>query len=127
MSSAPAPPSRVIWATRGRSWGFRFLLDGGFADPLPEYERAFAGLAEELNVWHREPDCVALRFSDPIGRRDRAGRTIPHEFVILGDRANTIVSLASGIEQVWPVVEATYATIWEREAPPAAGELRVEA
>ena len=24
----------LIWATRGRTWGFRFLLNGGFADPL---------------------------------------------------------------------------------------------
>ena len=127
MSSAQAAPIKVIWATRGRSWGFRFLLDGGFADPLPEYERAFSGLPEELNVWHRQPDRVALRFSDPIGRRDSAGRTIPHEFVILGDRANTIVSLASGVEQVWPLVEATYALIWEREAPPAAGERHIDA
>ena len=23
----------LIWATRGRTWGFRFLRDGGFEEP----------------------------------------------------------------------------------------------
>ena len=31
--------ARLIWATRGRSWGFRFLLKGGLSDPLMAYER----------------------------------------------------------------------------------------
>ena len=32
----------LIWATRGRTWGFRFLRDGGFPDPLPVYDLAFS-------------------------------------------------------------------------------------
>ena len=40
----------LIWATRGRTWGFRFLLDGGQADPLTTYERAFARLPDELTA-----------------------------------------------------------------------------
>ena len=34
----------LIWATRGRTWGFRFLRDGGLEDPLDTYEEAFAGI-----------------------------------------------------------------------------------
>ena len=37
-------PDSVIWATRGRTWGFRFLLDAGLSDPLADYERAFGDL-----------------------------------------------------------------------------------
>ncbi len=31
-----------IWATRGRTWGFRFLRKGGYEDPLGVYEDAFS-------------------------------------------------------------------------------------
>ena len=32
-----------IWATRGRTWGFRFLRTAGRVDPLKLYEAAFRG------------------------------------------------------------------------------------
>ena len=54
----------VVWATRGRSWGFKFLLDGGFADPLQSYDRAFAGTEGESTVCRRVGTHVALRFPD---------------------------------------------------------------
>ena len=61
---------RLIWATRGRSWGFRFLLKGGLSDPLLVYERSFADAKEEPAACHRAAGKVALRFPDPLGRRD---------------------------------------------------------
>ena len=63
-------PERLIWATRGRSWGFRFLLKGGLSDPLLVYERSFADLEDEPATCHRAAGKVALRFPDPLGRRD---------------------------------------------------------
>ena len=42
MSPDPGRLDRLIWATRGRSWGFRFLLNAGLPDPLADYERSFA-------------------------------------------------------------------------------------
>jgi hypothetical protein len=92
VSSDQALPEGLIWATRGRSWGFRFLLDGGMPDPLLEFERVFADLGNEPTAWHRTAGKVALRFSDPLGRRDAAGRIIPHDFVVSGDLANGIQS-----------------------------------
>lgn len=123
MNSAPARPAGLIWATRGRSWGFRFLLDAGFDDPLPEYERAFAGLSDDQSAWRRAGDSVALRFPDPLGRRDSAGRVIPHEFVIFGDMVESIGSVEEGVQWIWPLVEHTYARIWDTDAPPAAEDL----
>ena len=83
MTGAPQEPS-IIWATRGRNWGFRFLLKGGLADPLPAYERAFDQLKDVPSFWRRDRTRAALRFPDPEGRTDAAGRVIPHEFVIVG-------------------------------------------
>jgi len=86
-------PERLIWATRGRSWGFRFLLNGGLSDPLLVYERSFADLEDEPTTCHRSARKVALRFPDPLGRRDASGRIIPHEFVVIGDLADEIESV----------------------------------
>ncbi|WP_156759165.1 hypothetical protein [Microbacterium karelineae] len=102
----------LIWATRGRRWGFRFLRDGGHADPLPVYERAFADAGDDEAVCVRAGDAIALRFPDPEGRRDDAGRVIPHEFVIL-DPPGDIATVAEGIRVVWPLVSDVYARVWD--------------
>lgn len=125
MSSAGDPIDKLIWATRGRSWGFRFLLNGGLPDPLPTYESAFAGLRDDPETWHSAPSGGALRFPDPLGRRDAAGRVIPHEFVLLEDFAMAIASVADGRKHVWPLVADLYARVWEGESPPSQADLRL--
>ena len=54
-----------IWATRGRTWGFRFVRDGGLPDPLVVYDTAFSGVGDEPEAWRRNAETVALRFPDP--------------------------------------------------------------
>lgn len=115
--------SSLIWATCGRSWGFRFLLTGELTDPLPVYDRVFAGLEDEPAAWRRAAGKVALRFPDPLGRKDAAGRVIPHEFVVSGDLADQIESVDDGRQLVWPRVEAVYARVWDAERPPPAADL----
>ncbi len=53
-----------IWATRGRSWGFRFLRDGGLAEPLFVYEKAFESVEPEYRAYRRSGDVTAVRFPD---------------------------------------------------------------
>lgn len=123
MSPDQDLPEGLIWATRGRFWGFRFLLDGGLSDPLLEYERIFADLGDEPTVWRRAAGKVALRFPDPLGRRDAAGRVIPHEFVVFGDFVNDIQSAEEGLQLVWGQVAQAYAQVWDSENPPSATDL----
>jgi hypothetical protein len=112
----------LIWATRGRTWGFRFLLDGGFPDPLPAYDTAFSGVDDAPEVCHRAGERVALRFPDPLGRKDTAGRVIPHEFVVSGSLADEINSVDDGRRLIWhqPGVADEFARIWELPEPPSA-------
>jgi hypothetical protein len=109
----------LIWATRGRTWGFKFLRDGGFPDPLPEYDKAFSGVEDEPEAWRRVAEAVALRFPDPLGRQDVAGRVIPHEFVVFGPLADGIDSVEDGLRLVWPLVADAFARVWDLPKPPS--------
>jgi hypothetical protein len=112
---------KLIWATRGRSWGFRFLADGGFADPLPEYDSCFAGLDGQARVCVHVGDRAVLRFPDPLGRKDAAGRLIPHEFIVYPPQSSKIHSIDDGLRLVWalPQVSFTFARVWSLPEPPA--------
>lgn len=109
----------LIWATRGRTWGFRFLLDGGVPNPLALYESAFVGAEHETALFRRSDSRVTLRLPDPLGRTDSARRLIPHDFVIMGPRATTIGSIDDGFREIWPVVAGAYADVWQGKAPPS--------
>jgi hypothetical protein len=125
VNPAENAPVGLIWATRGRFWGFRFLLDGGLSDPLAAYERAFTNLRDDPAAWLRSAaEEVALRFPDPSERRDVSGRVIPHEFVVFGDLAASINSVEDGLRLLWPLVAEAYAQVWDAEGSPSAQDLR---
>lgn len=102
-----------IWATRGRTWGFRFLLDAGLQDPRTEYLRRFAVVENVMPAYRRDGDVVVARFPDPLGRRDSAGRIIPHEFVVFSPTSNAISSVDDAIRELWPEVAETFDRIWD--------------
>ena len=111
---------RLIWATRGRTWGFWFLEDGGFPDPLVVHDEFFSRVGDESEAWRPFRDAVALRFPDPLGRRDLAGRVIPHEFVVFPPDADRIDSVEAGRLMVWPEVADRFASAWALPEPPSA-------
>lgn len=111
---------RFIWATRGAKWGFRFLSSAGLADPLPTYETAFGTASDVPEVLCKTSDFVALRFDDPLQRRDQAGRVIPHDFVLFIN-PNLICSVEEGRQIIWPEVAERFANIWNDEEPPERG------
>lgn len=113
----------LIWATRGRSWGFRFLLDGGQRDPLPLYEAAFAGTEGEPTVCRRVDTHVAVRFPDPLGRRDAAGRVIPHDIVVLRPLADEIRTLGDVHDVIWPRLADDFARVWNLPHPPSGADV----
>lgn len=110
---------KLIWATRGRVWGFRFLLDGGHANPLTFYESAFVGAENEIALCRRSGNQVALRFPDPMDRKDAAGRVIPHDFVVSGTASASINSVGDGLREIWPLVDEFYGRTWDSKAPPS--------
>ncbi len=115
----------LIWATRGKSWGFRFLLNGGYPDPLLAYERAFADLQSQRAACRRLGEQVALRFPDPLSRRDDAGRVIPHDFVVMGPLADEVNSVDDGLEKIWPLVAEVYDQVWDAASAPSVAAVRL--
>lgn len=116
--------SELIWATRGRAWGFRFLLTGGVGDPLQQYELVLSELGDVRTGYCRVDKQVGLRFADPLGRRDASGRVIPHEFVLSGALADQVRSVEDGVQHVWPLVAKVYNKIWVGQTVPAEEELQ---
>ncbi|GAB3747494.1 hypothetical protein GCM10027599_00920 [Yimella radicis] len=115
MTAVSPGADGLIWLTRGKSWGFRFVLDGGLPDSLPVYERAFERVdQDESTACDRVADAVALCFPDPQGRRDASGRVIPHDFVVPDDLGLAIESVDDGIDSVWPLVAGHYDRIWDK-------------
>lgn len=102
----------LIWAARGQKWGSRFLRTGGLSDPLPVYDRAFSAIGDEPEACRRVGKEVALRFLDPLGRQDRSGRVIPHEFILDGPLAAEVDSVEDGLRVVWPLVADEFERIW---------------
>lgn len=105
----------LIWATRGRTWGFRFLRDGGLADPLPTYDNSFAGISAGPRAYLRVGTTVAVRFPDPYGRRDSAGRIIPHELVLFSPLSHQIETVDDAMEKVWPLLADEYGSVWDSD------------
>ncbi|ROS65442.1 hypothetical protein EDF42_1866 [Curtobacterium sp. PhB172] len=108
-----------MWATRGRNWGFRFLYTGGLPDPLDVYEAAFAGTEDTIDAFRKRGMTVAVRFADPEGRRDRAGRVIPHEFVIFAPDAARFDTAEEARATLWDAVAEQYAAIWDQPSAPS--------
>lgn len=112
----------LIWATRGRTWGFRFLRNGGYDDPLPVYDAAFSTIGDKPEGCGKvEDERVAVRFLDPDRRKDASGRVIPHDFVVLGPESLGITTVDDGLSRIWPMVADEFARVWDQaEAPPPA-------
>lgn len=115
----------IIWATRGRTWGFRFLLDGGLADPLSVYEEAFNQATRETPTYVRVGHVAAFRFNDPDGRRDSAGRLIPHEVVVLPPDGHAVTDMTIGMRSVWPLIGPVYDAIWQLPHAPSSDEVQL--
>jgi len=105
-----------VWATRGRTWGFRFLRTDGLATPLEVYEEALVGSDGAPFAFTQRAETLAVRFPDPEQRKDRAGRVIPHEFVVLAPDHLRFSDCESACAELWQEVEEEYASIWDEPA-----------
>ncbi|ASM62284.1 hypothetical protein SEA_NIGHTMARE_8 [Arthrobacter phage Nightmare] len=96
----------LIHATRGKERGFSLYKTGGLNSPLAEYDKAFDD-QQNSTVFKRYGDNnekVAVRFPDPDGRKDAAGRVIPHEIILPEALSKGVTNLDEAVAKVWPMV-----------------------
>jgi hypothetical protein len=82
------------------------------------YEEAFSEVGDQPEAFRRVANNVVLRFPDPNGRRDAAGRIIPHDFVLIGRWADGINSLEDGRQRIWHEVADDFEDVWNKPDPP---------
>lgn len=104
---------KLLWATRGYRWGFRFIQDDGEGDPLPRFEAAFARVPASGPALEKSVDQVAVRFTDPEGRLDFAGRPIMHEIVVWDLAGNVPATAEEAKSFIWPLMASRYAEYWD--------------
>ncbi len=109
---------RFVWATRGRSWGFRFLNTGELDQPRAVYLDLFDGREFSSHFFERRGPQAAVRFEDPEGRLDRSGRVITHDFVVLEGMDESIQTVEAARAAVWPSVADEYAEFYEQDSTP---------
>src|SRR5699024_7735408 len=91
--AAEEQPMSLLWATRGRSCGFRILRSGWSEYPLLPDAVLFAAIDDQPpELFRRLGDRVALPFPAPEQRTDAAGCTIPPEFVLSGSESDGVSS-----------------------------------
>jgi len=90
-----------------------------------DYERIFRNTQDEPALLRRDGKNVAVRFPDPLGRRDAAGRVIPHEFIVLGGSAGEFQSYEDALDTIWPLVADAFAEVWDAENPPSLADLDI--
>lgn len=112
-----------IWVARGRSWGFRFLADGGYSEPLGVYERAFHGAEDDALVFRSVEVGLVLRFPDPLERLDSSGRMLAHDVILAGSHPG-LASFEQAVAMVWPRLEGAYALVWDQASPPTRDEVQ---
>ncbi len=114
----PKELTDVIHASKGKGReGFKFLKKGGLIDPLQEFEKGFGQHASpnpgEFLRYGAKAEKLAVAFLDPLGRKDAAGRVIPHEVILPAHHAEGINTYADAVKKAWSLVGHDYNKYFE--------------
>jgi hypothetical protein len=116
-SSMAREPLGIVHAAKPKNRGFTFPQRGGLDDPIHEYERSGVAhlAANTFKRYGSRNEKIAAKFSDPEGRRDRAGRPIDHDVMLPESLASGIKDFAEIVPKVWPLIKDTYAAIYDSD------------
>lgn len=110
------PPTSLIHVSRGKNRGFTFLAEGGTKTYLAAYDKFNLSSESGKEFLIRAKDGsgeLGVRIQDPLGRRDFAGRSIPHDIVIPASMAEGINSVDDVKSKIWPLLKDTYSAFYE--------------
>lgn len=119
----------LLWATRGRSWGFRILRHPALTDVdwLSVYEKVFSRTDSSPAFFHAELEMpelgrwnlIAARFADPDHSRDDAKRPIPHELILFAKAGSKFLLSELPTDwhlQVFEVLRREFQQVYAKES-----------
>lgn len=103
-------PTDIIYASRGLNKGFRVFKNGNSPSPIEVMDKAFGGDLNNTDSSHfqKTDGRVAATFLDPEGRKDRAGRVIPHMVVVPKTMSTSLNNLDDVVQKIWPIIKDTH-------------------
>ena len=112
-------PINIVHSSRGKKVGFQFLNRGGLDDPLKEFESAglHTSIGERDGYFKRygkNLEKVAATFNDPDGRKDFAGRIIPHQVMLPESLAKGVSSNEDAKNVAWPLIKDTFEALYHK-------------
>lgn len=109
-------PTNIIHSSRGHTKGFHFLERGGINNPLAEREKAGISDSTPIGTFKRYGNNLEkafVSFHDPLGRRDFAGRVIPHEVHLPKHLAEGVNTHEEAVNKAWPLIKDKFDTMYK--------------
>lgn len=114
-------PTDLIYGTRAKYHGFTLLKKGDTPDVLSIFEKGLGRDRLDVDNFFEKFDGgkIAASFLDLQGRKDFAGRVIPHMIIIPADKAQGINSIDDVKTKIWPTLEKTYQAFYDQYEKPS--------
>lgn len=109
-------PTSIIHSSRGHSKGFHFLERGGLNNPLLERDIAKVSDSTPIGTFKRYGNNLEkafVSFHDPLGRRDAAGRVIPHEVFLPKHLADGVNTHEEAVKVAWPLLKDKFDAMYK--------------
>ena len=104
------PPTKIMHAARGKHKGFKFLKTGGISDPFITYDRLSA---TSIGEFTKKDGYASANILDPLGRKDRSGRVIPHTIILPKSMSADVNSVDDLMKKAWPLLKDDFASFYE--------------
>jgi hypothetical protein len=102
-----AEPTDIIHATRSRTKGFQFRAKGGLSDPFMEWSKNDDGssMGPAFLRYGDRNEKVVGTFLDPLGRKDQAGRVIPHTVILPEHLSKNVHNADDLFNKAWDLIK----------------------
>lgn len=103
--------TNVAHLSRGKDYGFRVIQSGGSSDAVSSADSVFGEDASGSSMpgnFEKKEGHVLSTFLDPEGRKDRAGRVIPHTVVVPPSQSSGLNSSKDVQDKIWPKLKDNY-------------------
>lgn len=114
-------PTSIIHIARGKYAGYKTLAKGGVKDSTAQIIKATTqngiGIdslsADSMVRFGKNSEKIYTRFTDPLGRKDFAGRPITHDAILPELKAIGVKTFEQARDLVWDEVKDSYQTFYE--------------